>query len=290
MKSSDIEKLKNIADGGASRQLAEELIYRFNDLASSLGCESRLLKHGVLYQRGAGNAVFAVYFSRTSSPGTVEVAFADKNIARLYEKTPASVMEWLSYLTAHIGRATKSPTSQGYPRISLNTIQSGNLLAQTIHSFFKGNPYQLPETLRPVSNDRQTIDEKVLATIWARRGQPDFRARLLHAYGSRCAITGCDVVDALEAAHITPYAEEQGYELTNGILLRGDIHTLFDLFFISIDPNSWTVRIAPSLTGSYGELDGKFLALPMEGVLQPDRNRCARHFAEWHSRWCDALC
>lgn len=290
MKSSDIERLKNIADGGASRQLADALIDRFNDLASSQRCESRLLKHGVLYQQGPGNAVFSVYFSRTSSPSTVEVALADKNIARLYGKTPASVAEWLSYLTAHIGQAVKSPTSQGYPRISFKTIQSGNLLVQAIQSFLSGNPYLLPEEIRPISGDRLTTDEEVLATIWARRGQPDFRARLLRAYDSRCPITGCDVVDALEAAHITPYAEEHDYGVTNGILLRGDIHTLFDLFLISVDPNNWTVRIAPILTGSYGELDGKNLALPADSMAQPDRNRCVRHYAEWHKRWCGTSC
>jgi hypothetical protein len=149
-----------------------------------------------------------------------------------------------------------------------------------------GKPHQLPEAQRSSSGGRLNTDEQVLAAIWARHGQPDFRDRLLQAYGSRCAITGCDVVDALDAAHITPYAEEHDYALTNGILLRADIHTLFDLFLLSVDPSSWTVRIAPSLAGAYGELEGKYLVLPTESLARPDRNRLARHHAEWGIRWC----
>lgn len=129
------------------------------------------------------------------------------------------------------------------------------------------------------------IDERVLAAIWTRRGQPEFRAHLLDAYDSRCAITRCEVVDALEAAHITPFAEEQAYGVSNGVLLRSDIHTLFDLFLLSIDPTSWTVHIAPQLTGSYGIIDGIKLSLPIEASTQPDQERLLRHYREWQRRW-----
>jgi hypothetical protein len=143
-----------------------------------------------------------------------------------------------------------------------------------------------PEASAPPGvNNRLTVDERTLAAIWARRGQRDFRASLLDAYQSRCAISRCEVVDALEAAHITPYSEDQAYGTSNGILLRSDIHTLFDLFLLSVDPASWTVRIAPQLASSYGEIDGIKLSLPAEITAHPNHDRLLRHYKEWHERW-----
>nr|WP_216821369.1 HNH endonuclease [Marinobacterium profundum] len=288
MKAHDIEQLRSIAEVGGARHLAESLIGPFNELASSQRCDSRLLKHGVLYQRGSGNTVFSLYFSRTSSRGSVEVALADENIARLYNRSRRDVTEWLAYLTTEIGTSAKSPTSQKYPRVSISTVESGILLVQAITAFLAGGSYRRPPDRAPELNadaDRVDTDERALAAIWTRRGQPDFRARLLLAYGAHCAVTGCDVVDALEAAHITPFADEQDYQLSNGVLLRGDIHTLFDLFLISIEPNTWTVRIAPQLAASYGSFDGTRIALPGEVSAQPDHSRLLRHFMEWHNRW-----
>lgn len=291
MKSSDVEKLRNIADAGGARHLADALIRPFNEIASSQACESRLLKHGVLYQRGQGNAVFSLYFSRTASRGSAEVALADENIARLYNLSPAAVAEWLAYLTTEVGESVKSPTSQGYPRVSVRTVESGLLLVSAIQAFLSGEPYRaqpVSEPAPPHNGGRLDTDERVLQAIWARRGQPEFRARLLQAYGSRCAITGCNVVDALEAAHITPFADEQAYLLSNGLLLRGDIHTLFDLFMLSIDPSTWTVHIAPQLSPSYATLEQTRLALPTSPSAQPDAGRLLGHYTEWCRRWRSA--
>jgi hypothetical protein len=288
MTSNDVEKLRNIADAGGARHLVDALIRPFNEVATSQGCKSRLLKHGVLYQRGPGDAIFSLYFSRTSSRGSAEVALADENITRLYKRSPTAVAEWLAYLTTEVGKSAKSPTSQGYPRVSINSVESGLLLVKAIQAFLKGEPYRtqaVPDPAPPHDAERLDTDERVLQAIWTRRGQPEFRARLLRAYGSRCAITGCDVVEALEAAHITPFAEEQAYPLSNGLLLRADIHTLFDLFLLSIDPRTWTVHIAPQLATSYVTLDGAKLALPTAASAHPDADRLLRHHTEWCKRW-----
>lgn len=71
--------------------------------------------------------------------------------------------------------------------------------------------------------------ERVLGQIVRRRGQQEFREKLLVAYEGRCAITGCDAIEALEAAHIVPYLGTETNHVQNGLLLRADIHTLFDL-------------------------------------------------------------
>ena len=75
-------------------------------------------------------------------------------------------------------------------------------------------------------NDERDACDKAFAEIIRRRGQPKFRKALLRIYGGRCAITGCSVEAALEAAHVTPYRGERTNVPANGILLRSDIHTL----------------------------------------------------------------
>jgi predicted restriction endonuclease len=81
------------------------------------------------------------------------------------------------------------------------------------------------------------IDERQrkLREIGDCRGQPEFRNRLIAAYGGVCAVTGCNAVAALEACHLAPYSGAQSNHVTNGLLLRADIHTLFDLDLIGIE-------------------------------------------------------
>lgn len=68
--------------------------------------------------------------------------------------------------------------------------------------------------------------EKIAVSIVKRRGQPEFRRKLLTVYQGRCAISGTDAVEALEAAHIVPYKGAATNHPTNGLLLRADLHTL----------------------------------------------------------------
>jgi predicted restriction endonuclease len=124
--------------------------------------------------------------------------------------------------------------------------------------------------------------EKKLRGIVERRGQPDFRNKLIAAYGGRCAVTGCDAVAALEAAHIVPYAGPQSNHVTNGLLLRADIHTLFDLDLIGIEPNSLTISVAPAIkTTVYAELDGKKLVLPVNAADIPNHEALAQRWGEF---------
>lgn len=76
---------------------------------------------------------------------------------------------------------------------------------------------------------KNTVDEVTLQAIKTRRGQPEFRKSLIAAYQGQCCVTGCAVESVLEAAHIIPHAQESDYKVTNGLLLRADIHTLYDL-------------------------------------------------------------
>ena len=114
--------------------------------------------------------------------------------------------------------------------------------------------------------------ERVAASIVRRRGQPEFRQKLLEAYAGRCAVTGCDVQEVLEACHIVPYRGPSTNHPGNGILLRADLHTLFDLGLIAFDSSTGAVIVSDQLEGTdYGSLSGAKLAVPAEPTLRPSR-------------------
>ncbi len=88
------------------------------------------------------------------------------------------------------------------------------------------------QPFRPINiSDART---KIARQITAKRGQKSFRDKLLKAYEYKCAVTGCDVVATLEACHIMPYNGDHTNHIQNGILLRSDIHVLFDLGLLTI--------------------------------------------------------
>ncbi len=127
-------------------------------------------------------------------------------------------------------------------------------------------------------------DEVQQRAIKIRRGQAQFREKLLAAYGRTCAVTGCKVVDLLEAAHIQPHADEPNYRVTNGLLLRADIHTLFDLNLLSVDALR-CVQLAPTLLNSeYRGYEGKRLRQPDLPSEMPDMNALDRRYREFKQK------
>jgi hypothetical protein len=118
----------------------------------------------------------------------------------------------------------------------------------------------------------------VVDGILRRRGHPEFRKRLLGAYDFKCAITGCDSPDALEAAYIVPYRGRMTNDPTNGLLLRGDVHTLFDLGKIAVDTRTMTVIVAEDLLGTnYRILAGRPLRYPQEETQRPSKDSLDLH-------------
>ncbi|MEU6075992.1 HNH endonuclease [Micromonospora sp. NPDC047074] len=114
-----------------------------------------------------------------------------------------------------------------------------------------------------------------LAQVTARQGQADFRRRLIEAYQGRCVISGCGVEAALQAAHIEPYDGPATNRVSNGLLLRADLHNLFDQGLLWID-DSYRVRVAEGLD-HYGEFAGVELPLTADPAHRPDRRALAAH-------------
>ena len=134
-----------------------------------------------------------------------------------------------------------------------------------------------------VFNPKNLADarEQILILTGIRRGQPKFRETLLKIYEGKCAVTGYTASYALEAAHIIPYKGTDFHHPANGLLLRADIHTLFDLHFLCVDTNSMTVLLSPDLEGtSYDYLAGKSLFLPKDEKFRPNKEALDMHRKE----------
>lgn len=115
------------------------------------------------------------------------------------------------------------------------------------------------DSIEKIILEHRFIDEKTLREIKTRRGQPEFRKSLLLIFKGKCCVTGCNVKSVLEAAHIIPHSEESNYSVLNGLLLRADIHTLYDLNLIGIDDNG-KVFISETLRESeYWQFQGKII-------------------------------
>lgn len=121
------------------------------------------------------------------------------------------------------------------------------------------------------------------ATIHPRLGQGAFRVEVTDAYFRRCAITGEKTLPALEAGHIRPYAKNGPHEIRNGLLLRSDLHNLFDLGYLTVTLD-YKVKVSRRIREEfdngrhYYALDGQPL------VVVPDKEiaRPAPEHLSWH--------
>ncbi|MCK6369812.1 MAG: HNH endonuclease [Gammaproteobacteria bacterium] len=119
---------------------------------------------------------------------------------------------------------------------------------------------------------------QVIENILRRRGHPAFRQQLLAAYEGRCAITNFNAIEALEAAYIIPYRGKFTHHPSNGLLLRSDLHTLFDLGKLAIDTRSMTVILPDDLIGtSYKILHGRPLRYPTNDEQRPSTEALDLH-------------
>ncbi len=114
-----------------------------------------------------------------------------------------------------------------------------------------------------------------------RLGQGAFRVLVTDVYGRRCAMTQEKTLPVLEAAHIRPYSAHGGHELWNGLLLRSDLHRLFDRGYLTVDPDDRRVIVSPRIREEfengreYYKLDGQAIAMPSD----PRARSVAREFA-----------
>lgn len=111
--------------------------------------------------------------------------------------------------------------------------------------------------------------------IRPRLGQGAFRVLVTDIYGRRCAVSEERTLPALDAAHIRPYGEGGSHEASNGILLRRDIHSLFDAGYVTVTPDlrfavSRRIREEFENGRHYYALDGRSIPSPRNERYRPD--------------------
>src|SRR5665647_677427 len=121
-------------------------------------------------------------------------------------------------------------------------------------------------------------------TVQLRLGQGTFRIAVTSAYGA-CAVSGEHSLPALEAAHLRPYADGGEHALPNGLLLRADIHRLYDTGYVTVTPD-YRFRVSHDLADDfhngreYERFAGRTIAVPRTLIDQPDPELLDWHAAE----------
>jgi hypothetical protein len=195
-----------------------------------------------------------IFYRKSNDPSFI---FAGLGIVEKYEGNKPVKVIW-RIETALISKSSDSIlTSTNVERIFAEP--------QTVYN-------QLPNTASPqkeyisseeADSDSVKIDPPniMMRQIRERRGQQQFRQSLRQVHNDKCMVTGCDISDILEASHISLYSSDYNNHITNGLLLRADIHTLFDLDLLGIEPSNLTIHLHPSVKkGDYAQYEGKHLS------------------------------
>lgn len=115
-----------------------------------------------------------------------------------------------------------------------------------------------------------------------RLGQGAFRIMVTDTYGRKCAITREHTLPVLQAAHIRPVTEGGEHRVSNGLLLRSDVHTLFDRGYVTVTPD-YSFKVSQRLNEDwrngkiYYALHGQRIELPRDKSCRPDPG-----LLEWH--------
>ncbi|PXK57512.1 HNH endonuclease [Klebsiella variicola] len=189
--------------------------------------------------------------------GETQIDIRNYDILTLRRKITHALQSFKSNINAKGGNGTK--------RILINTSLNSSEWLSIIHG--DSMETKIGFNIDEIDAKREVANR--LVSI--RRGQASFRKNLLLAYEGRCAISGTMVVETLQAAHIYPYMGQATNEVSNGLLLRADLHLLFDMGLIYLN-NNFTVSVSEKLNKSeYYFYDGKKIYLPAIKHQQPSQ-------------------
>jgi putative restriction endonuclease len=213
------------------------------------------------------------YYQENSDPGSRDRAATNRGLmACIEDEVPVGVLRQIrrdgnrgQYEV--LGLAKPVSWAEGYFRFEsmpeAASHDANRLIARAQAEFDKQSAADIPD------NDEDARD-RVAREVVARRGQSTFRAALVDAYQGRCAITGCNALQVLEAAHLRPYRGPAWNVVTNGLLLRADIHSLLDQQLLAPEPDERTIRISRRLMGTpYEELSGRPISDPVTPSQRP---------------------
>lgn len=254
------------------RKLGKPVPYAFRTLDGTprsldAGCV------GFLYKPGFGNQPLIDLI--TDREGWIVAVKPTDRLIRRYDKVAQQTQHLFDPPSG--GR----PGADGNPKLEPAVNGSGANLAspsgptQPLHG-----DYDMPFDIEGAVDERlRELSERVI-----REGQQAFRSDVLSRWSNRCPVTGCDVPDALEAAHLFRYLGQWCNHPRNGIPLRRDIHRLYDtgrLGFAYRD-DRLIIIVGQSLFGScYERLSGQPVVLPPDGGSWP-ASKCLRRHRQDH--------
>lgn len=139
-----------------------------------------------------------------------------------------------------------------------------------------------------IANNRQIGDEinkyGKPQIVTPRLGQGGFRVIVTEAYHRRCAITGEKTLPVLDAAHIKPFSENGPHKASNGLLLRQDMHTLFDRGYITITKDN-VIEVSRRIKEDFGNGKEYYAYHGNSLAMIPDRftEQPSKEFLSWHN-------
>ena len=157
-----------------------------------------------------------------------------------------------------------------------------NRVQMLLPQYLSLNEYEGKKSQLVLEPDTPAYGNSILQKV--RLGQGAFRVLVTDSYNRRCSITGEKTLPVLEAAHIKPYAESGPHFISNGILLRSDMHKLFDTGYLTITKDL-VVEVSNRIKEEYHngkeyyQYHGKsLLYLPSREIDKP-----ASQYIEWHN-------
>ncbi|MGH8222308.1 MAG: HNH endonuclease [Woeseiaceae bacterium] len=167
-------------------------------------------------------------------------------------------------------------------RYSLDSGEGRRILGECLARAQSGGRHWNVEPAEPEMRDAARYGSPIL--VRPRLGQGLFSLEVRDAYRGACTVTGEHSIPVLEAAHIKPYASGGEHRVSNGLLLRRDLHRLFDLGYVTVTPDR-EFRVGARLRDefhngrSYYDYDRKRISEPTHDLLRP-----SRELLDWHNQ------
>jgi predicted restriction endonuclease len=144
---------------------------------------------------------------------------------------------------------------------------------------------ELVSGIEPLPYEPGVVEErgKKTSAVTVRPGQNKLREQLLRAYEGCCAVTGCSEPSAVQTAHIRSVENGGPDDIRNAILLESDVHDLWDVGKIYVEPTTYIIRVHPDVEWpDYRKLDGQKISLPRDEKNWPDPKEL-----QYHRTFCD---
>lgn len=165
-------------------------------------------------------------------------------------------------------------------RYDLDDHPADHAVSLAVAKYFAGQSTLVQDEEIAILTDRTHGDPRLIVP---RVGQKAFKAVVAEAYHHHCAVTGDKVRPVLQAAHILPVGKGGQHRVDNGLLLRSDMHKLFDDGYIGFD-SRYRLRVSPAIRARFGNGDwlysraGMQIAVPTKTSARPNPT-----FLEWHA-------